>query len=407
MLFIIWITLAFCQPSPKELERMFSPIKSFLSRYIKKEYLSTPLQELQCMLEHPIPGITSIPLPTGHIIVHSDRTRTLHVVKFAIPQILGEGAYKKVYYGATLNTEAKTGDLVAFLDNNPKQGADRRHLEHEFNILEEIENARTDQQPLKKIVASTIYAINFFPDNTPRAKRLVTQEIGRQIHIPHLYPTKKRKYDGTSQSFYEIYDFAQRLAEALLTLKQAQIVHNDLREINIIKNKQKELRIIDFSISFNNKKILFNNSYKRIPYLSAVDILAPETMSYGWTPFQDAPKDINLFHARDIYAYGTILAESLFDQKVSESQTECNQYMEQIVYSDDLGARKKRLLPLYTCIFKYAQNRFEQLLARTSTPCKTSHKQCALERLVTQCLDPSPSNRPTTEQLYAYLFPET
>lgn len=199
---------------------------------------------------------------------------------FQILGLLGRGTYAKVYKARDLAShrivalKIGSGDTISTLKRESR--IIRRICTRSFQALQHIPNLLLEGDALKVGSSKERYALVF---------ELLGTCLG----------------NVTALTTREIQVITSDLARGLLVLKNAGVVHGDLKPQNVLLNRSSFLKIIDFGLSKEFE--LFLIKFKKWRPLQATWYRAPEV--WLWT----ADNPYALDYSIDMWSVGCIIAE--------------------------------------------------------------------------------------------------
>ena len=191
-------------------------------------------------------------------------------------KLLNQGAYGCVYYpGITCNGALeKEKKFITKIEIYDKTSINEIEIS---NIIKKIKNYRQYFSPVMKYCITKLNKLEKFKHNLDDCEPInVSDNIYSQfilIYINYINGKQIEKYfldDINSPIIYVsklLHDYVY-LQKSLLKLHSNNIVHYDLHTGNIMYDIDKNRPIIiDFGLSFNNKKFYISNNLKNLNFL--------------------------------------------------------------------------------------------------------------------------------------------
>ena len=191
-------------------------------------------------------------------------------------KLLNQGAYGCVYYpGITCNGNLeKNKKFITKIEIYDKTSINEIEIS---NIIKKIKNYRQYFSPVMKYCITKLNKLEKFKHNLDDCEPInVSDNIYSQfilIYINYINGKQIEKYfldDINSPIIYVsklLHDYVY-LQKSLLKLQSNNIVHYDLHSGNIMYDIDKNRPIIiDFGLSFNNKKFYISNNLKNLNFL--------------------------------------------------------------------------------------------------------------------------------------------
>ncbi|CAI2385740.1 unnamed protein product [Moneuplotes crassus] len=188
------------------------------------------------------------------------------VTKYTILEILGKGSYATVYLGRAINSDNKQVAIKIF-DQNKKSRSGRE----EINILKKLNHP---------------CVISFHDEYMHNNKHHIVLELAKGTSLLKNLKAVTRFSEIESKTIF------RKILEGVDYLHRSNIAHRDLKLENIIIDKSKNVKIIDFGFATMTTK-----DYKGRVFCGTPSYMAPEIVAHQTHNYMKA----------DIWALGVIL----------------------------------------------------------------------------------------------------
>ncbi|OMJ80737.1 hypothetical protein SteCoe_18944 [Stentor coeruleus] len=262
-------------------------------------------------------------------------------IKWRKGEIIGEGAYAKVYQCINLNN----GELMAvksfYLGDDPKK------IEKEFeNMKKEVSLLRNlDHHNIvhyyQTDLSNDMYTIDVLLEYVPGGSLKMILQKYRTLEVEIIR------------------NYAKQLLEGLSYLHKNFIVHRDLKSANVLVTSQGVVKLTDFgsSIKFNESDVALSKSFKGSPYWMAPEVVLRQGHSF----------------AADIWSFGCVLIEMITGH------------------------------PPWSNFSKETKAVLNLISKENSLP-TIPNTEIELKNIITACVCRDPKLRPTTDQILAMPF---
>ncbi len=354
---------------------------------------------------------------------------------------LGQGAHKKINLGFIVNCTKQivaplaAHDIISNTEEPVSQAAEDA-WNNEIQIIRIIEDQRKiNPESVKNIIESYIFipekfllsSTHYFPFLFQRLCAFPYESqhpwasgaaIPNDESLRQIVTSDKHSPPATA-TIKEATNTAKQITHGLKAIHDLNIVHGDLKWQNILATDALQIKIIDFGISSSLHHIVNTSNYEKIQNQTSITTEAPEMseivpmnlpefIAYTekqikkYTDCQTSPLDRpnvlkRIIQARDVYAFGIMLASHYFPTNLATLQDACIPLAP--------NSQRPYTAAYQTCMQKMAYIIREKINENCIQTCSTRQdpQACLFEKIILSCLHPDPICRPEAKDLHQAL----